>query len=233
MADVVIGIDQSLTAAGIVAIDVDTAKVVHSTVIRSKPGPDRYTKLYEGYMSFFILIDHTLGHTVRQIIRENHAFGSEYGREAMGAAAAICDMAIWDHFKRGSPSAVIQQLKKFAGNGKMKKDEVRLAVYKKWDQEFKSNDEVDAYVLARIARGLYVDPSTVNHLAYEREVLDKIKDNEWPPQTSKSSRPEKSPSSGSSPTPALRRLRRPSPTPSTTTGRSSSGPSGRVRSTRR
>ncbi len=43
------------------------------------------------------------------------------------------------------------RLKKFAcGKGNAKKDEIRLAVYKRWGFEAPTNDEVDAYVLARI-----------------------------------------------------------------------------------
>jgi hypothetical protein len=36
------------------------------------------------------------------------------------------------------------------GRGNTKKDEVRLAVFKRWSFEAKTNDEIDAYVLARI-----------------------------------------------------------------------------------
>lgn len=231
---VAIGIDQSLTASGLVAIDIETCEVVHSFVLRSKPGPDRYTKIYEAYIAFFILMVDTLGHEVVQVVRENHAFSSKYGREAMGAAAAIADMAIWDKFNKAAPEVVIQQLKKFAGKGNMKKDEVRLAIYKKWGVEFKSNDECDAYVLARIARGLYVGPA--DHLAYEQEVLAKIKDNQWAPQqtpTSQSSRSKMDPSSESRTRRVRRRSPEPSPRPSTTATRSGSGRSVRVRSTKR
>lgn len=44
-------------------------------------------------------------------------------------------------------------LKKFVGGkGNAKKDQVRLEVYKRWGYEHKSDNVVDAYVLAQIAR---------------------------------------------------------------------------------
>lgn len=232
MADIAIGIDQSLTSAGLVAINVETCEVVHAKVLRSKPGPDRFTILYEGYIAFFILMQDTLGHTVRQTIREHHAFGSEYGREAMGAAAAIVDMAHWDKFKKGLPHAATTQVKKFCGASK--KDQMRLKAFQKWGVEFKSNDEVDAYVLARIGRGLYV--SQADHLQYEQDVLDQIKDNEWPPQptpTSSSSRSKMAASSVSRTRRVLRPSPEPSAKPSTTGTKSASGRSVRVRSIKR
>lgn len=46
-------------------------------------------------------------------------------------------------------------LKKFAcGKGNAKKDEVRLAVYKRWGFEHASNDAVDAYALAKVAEAV-------------------------------------------------------------------------------
>jgi hypothetical protein len=53
------------------------------------------------------------------------------------------------------------------GDENVPKDNVMLAVYKKWDAEFTSNDLADAYTLARIAYA--VDNGA--DLEYEKAVL--------------------------------------------------------------
>ncbi len=45
-------------------------------------------------------------------------------------------------------------LKAFVGKGSAKKDEVRLLAFKRWGVEHASNDAVDAYVAAQVARAI-------------------------------------------------------------------------------
>ena len=69
---------------------------------------------------------------------------------ALGELGGVIKCAL---FEERQPYIVVPpaRLKKFAcGKGNAKKDEVRLEVYKRWGFEAPSNDEVDAYVLARI-----------------------------------------------------------------------------------
>jgi len=64
-------------------------------------------------------------------------------------------------------------LKKFVtGSGAAKKDQMRLAVYKKWGYEHDSDNVVDAYALARL--GL-VYAGTVPANKMERELLKKLR----------------------------------------------------------
>ena len=64
------------------------------------------------------------------------------------------------------------QLKMYAlGSGKGGKDEIRLAVFKNWNEEFKTDDECDAFVLARMCRDLY---EGVEVTKYRADVLDKV-----------------------------------------------------------
>ncbi|MGI4990996.1 crossover junction endodeoxyribonuclease RuvC (plasmid) [Halobacteriovorax sp. GFR7] len=66
------------------------------------------------------------------------------------------------------------QLKQFClGKGVGGKDEIRLGLYKKWRKEFKTDDECDAYVLARMALG-FADPNCFVSTKYEQDVLDKV-----------------------------------------------------------
>lgn len=64
-------------------------------------------------------------------------------------------------------------LKKFAaGSGAAKKDQMRLAVYKKWGFENPSDNVVDAYALAKLGVCLagWLDPAT----EYESEVVRQV-----------------------------------------------------------
>lgn len=62
-------------------------------------------------------------------------------------------------------------LKKFAtGKGNAKKDQIMLAVYKRWGYDSKTNNIADAFVLAKIAERLFFDqPDEIP--AYQQEVL--------------------------------------------------------------
>jgi len=60
-------------------------------------------------------------------------------------------------------------LKMFAtGKGRAEKDEIRLAVFKRWGFEAETNDEIDAFVLAQMAR-CTVEPDC--YTAQQREVV--------------------------------------------------------------
>ena len=64
-------------------------------------------------------------------------------------------------------------LKKFVlGKGVGKKDEIRLGVYKRWSFEHKSDDVVDAYALAQMARAL-LDPNGTKLTKPQIEALGK------------------------------------------------------------
>jgi len=73
------------------------------------------------------------------------------------------------HYIEVAPSA----LKKFAGcKGNAKKDELSVAIYKRWGFEHPSDNVRDAYVLAQIARALHED---VPLIGPQREVTEALK----------------------------------------------------------
>jgi crossover junction endodeoxyribonuclease RuvC len=63
------------------------------------------------------------------------------------------------------------QLKKYAG-AKLKQD-IKLEVYKRWKFEHRSDDVVDAYVLAQIGRGLEDMP--LDLIRPQQEVLEALR----------------------------------------------------------
>lgn len=67
-------------------------------------------------------------------------------------------------------------LKKFvAGKGTgVKKNEMLLKTYRKWGVEFTDDNAADSYGLAQVVRYMVLPPMDV--LAYETEVLEKLKD---------------------------------------------------------
>jgi crossover junction endodeoxyribonuclease RuvC len=63
------------------------------------------------------------------------------------------------------------QLKKYAG-AQLKQD-IKLAVWKRWQFEHRSDDVVDAYVLAQIGRGL--DDMPLDLIRPQQEVIEVLK----------------------------------------------------------
>lgn len=71
------------------------------------------------------------------------------------------------------------QVKKFAtGKGNMKKEFMPLEVHKRWGVQFRSHDETDAYVLARLAEAILLVQISQENLSkytqFQQEVLRQL-----------------------------------------------------------
>lgn len=89
-------------------------------------------------------------HRPKLVVIEGYAFGRPNQMAALGELSGVVKCSL---FEMQQPYLIVPptRVKKFAcGRGNAKKDEVRLEVYKRWGFEAPTNDEVDAYVLARI-----------------------------------------------------------------------------------
>lgn len=148
----VIGLDLSLTSTGAVVISPGGEwgrgqgdPHTESMVIKSKfKGEARLEHLREQVMALVGFNQPDL------IVIEGYAFGRP---NAMAPLAELGGVIKHSLYVAGWPFIVVPptRAKKFAcGKGNAKKDEVRLGVYKRWGFEAPTNDEVDAYVLARI-----------------------------------------------------------------------------------
>lgn len=91
---------------------------------------------------------------------ENYAFARTNQAHQVGELGGVIRVALYE---AGIEYVLVtpNQLKKFAtgkGGGKDggKKEDVKLGVYKHWGKEFPSNDEADAFVLAKIGEALIV-----------------------------------------------------------------------------
>lgn len=155
-----VGIDPSLTSTGVVILN-DDAEIIDSMVI--KPKKKDAARLIEIELALWELLPNN-------VALEGYAMGSRYGREAAGELGGVIRRAL---YLQGSTYVVVPpaSLKKFAAKGNAKKDEVRLEVYKRWGVEFETNDEVDAYVLARIAYAKFHGDDLIKR---QQEVIDKL-----------------------------------------------------------
>ena len=139
----VMGLDLSLTSTGVVLLKSDGTS--QSMTIKSKFREEaRLADLREKIMVAVKL------HRPGLVVLEGYAFGRPNAMAALGELGGVIKCAL---FEERQPFLIVPptRLKKYAcGRGNTKKDEVRLAVFKRWGFEAPSNDEVDAYVLARI-----------------------------------------------------------------------------------
>ena len=103
---------------------------------------------------------------------EGYSFGSNSGKAfTIGELGGVVRLLLSD---LDIPTIIMppSNVKQFAtSSGTSKKDQMMLAVYKKWNEEFKSDNECDAYVLARIARAFYFRDGSLTE--YQRKVMKK------------------------------------------------------------
>jgi hypothetical protein len=143
----------------------------------------RYTSKHKGIDRLIDIggwMDQTLGevtaYDVGMVCLEGYAPNSKWGREVAGELCGMVKMELRTLFPDPVcyPTVVApSMLKKFVtGTGNAKKDQMMMATYKKWGFEAKTNDEADAYGLARVAAAILgIDQPG---LAYERDVLSRL-----------------------------------------------------------
>ena len=140
-----LGIDLSLTGTGLSVVDGEDLIFSECYKPKNKSGPDR-----------LIEIRHKVSETIDKyqpglICLEGYSFGSR-GRAVFQTGELGGLVRVLLH-KTGIKWIEIppSQVKKFAtGMGNCGKDIVLQQVYKRWGMEFKTSDEADAFILAKI-----------------------------------------------------------------------------------
>lgn len=163
----VIGLDVSSTSTGVVVID-GNDKVLVADAWKPKSSLcviDR--AIYMGEQLMSLLEQHEIAHAVV----EGYGFSSQ-SLAPQAETKGILKMVL-RRMGVGWRNVAPTQLKKYVGG--QQKEDVKLAVFKRWGFEHKSNDVVDAYVLARIAQAL-VYPGLVELTKPQKEVLAKLSD---------------------------------------------------------
>lgn len=177
---VAIGIDASLTSFGLSAVSPED----HYTM-RFQPklrGVMRVDEIYEFVYDTVASLNALLD--VRHIVMEDYAPGVQGRRHAIGEGGGATKLALLHCFSEdrlGFPTLVSPTaLKKFVtGKGTAKKNEMLLAVYRKWGIEFSNDDMCDAFALGRLGLAIL---SGQTETAYEAAVLTALETHtEWVP----------------------------------------------------
>lgn len=165
------GIDLSLSSTGIVIFN--SSGDIVETYVKSAGSEKLYKHSEERYHTFIESIKNILiRHEVAVVFVEGYSFASVFQSHQLFEIGALLRDAC---YVMDVPIIKIPPttVKKFVtGKGNSKKDVMRLGVYKKWKVEFETNDEVDAYAIARVGEGLLFSEKlkTVS----EREVITTI-----------------------------------------------------------
>lgn len=164
-----VGIDASLTGTGVVALSNFSGLSMH-TRIESK-----YTEVKR-----LIDIEDRLKRILDNLILtdlvliEGYSFGSK-GKSVyqIGELGGVIRRMLHRKMIRWievTPS----QVKKFAtGKSQAKKELMIMHVYKRWNVEFSTSDEADAYVLAKIGQALLGDKEQLTQ--YQMEVIMELR----------------------------------------------------------
>jgi len=164
---VAIGIDQSFGGFAITAIDKDQNYYTEVRKIEGT-GVERLSQARSFLIGFLDRYE------VEAVAMEGYAFGSQMAHMA-GELGGMIRIALFDKYRSDNPKAAFPiivpptSLKKYVtnkGTG-VKKNQMLLAIYKKWDVEFTSDDAADSYGLARIALNKH-------DFEYEKQVYDKL-----------------------------------------------------------
>jgi len=165
--NVYIGIDQSYSGFAITAIDKEGN---YYTEVVSIEG----TGVERLHRARFFLLGFVNRYIVEAIAIEGYAFGSQMANMA-GELGGMVRLALYDNYRFVNEASAFPlvvpptSLKKYiTGKGTgVKKNQILLSVYKKWDVEFTDDNAADSYGLARIARNCH-------DFEYEIEVYEKL-----------------------------------------------------------
>jgi len=164
---VAIGIDQSYSGFAITAIDKKDKYYTEVYKVEGN-GIERLHKARAFMLGFVNNFE------VSAVAMEGYAYGSQMANMA-GELGGMIKLALYDNYRFVNVPAAFPiivpptSLKKYItakGNG-IAKNQILLAVYKKWDVEFTDDNAADSYGLARLAANRH-------DFEYEKEVYDKL-----------------------------------------------------------
>ena len=180
-APLVIGIDASLTSTGLVALGVQTGECASVGLVQpTSTGVLRLAQIRSGLKNWLAALPGPVAH----IAMERYGFESQ-SAFSIGEGGGVVKLLLLETFEAPVcfPSLPApNQVKKFvtgSGGTSVSKDRMRLEVYKRWGFEHTSNDAVDAYAIAQIARALVSLPQEATQ--FQQEVIHSM----WHPPKKK------------------------------------------------
>lgn len=157
---VAIGIDQSLTGFALSAVSKESPNK-HITWVYKSPyfGIERLVDIRQWLVDTLDYVHEK--HEVMDVAMEGTVLAS-HAALILGELSATVRLALYDYYveeKGKFPLKVPPMtLKKYAaGKGNAKKQEMLLQIYKRWGIEFRDDNAADAYALARLSAGIFID----------------------------------------------------------------------------
>jgi crossover junction endodeoxyribonuclease RuvC len=139
----IMGIDPSLTGCGLVLLT-DGFLKVRKTV--STPASDergkRLDEISEEVASFILLFKPDV------IAIEGYAFGSQFNREEMGEVGGVIKRTIWSSGIEFHIWPNTSWKKVVLGKGNVKKEDVKLPVFQRYNVELSDMNQVEAFCVA-------------------------------------------------------------------------------------
>jgi crossover junction endodeoxyribonuclease RuvC len=170
MTNYYVGIDPSLTGTGLVVLD-EKCSIICQTVISSKlKGIPRLIdieeSLSEELCKFF--------GDIKETFYENYSFGSRLGQAfSLGELGGVLKKFLVDNDVEYTVIAPASLKKFVTGKGNIKKEQMLLQIYKRYNQEFDNNNLGDAYGLAMFAYK-YHNKDKIKLTQFEKEVIERI-----------------------------------------------------------
>lgn len=169
-----LGLDLSLVHTGVALLE--DGKQVLRTGIKTKPTKekrpiDEIKRIQSIVDSIMEIVNE---HNPDVVVLEGIAFMSR-NSTALAQLAALNYMIRAELMKKGIGFLIVAptSLKKFAtGKGNAQKDEVMLAVYKRWGVSILDNNECDGYVLAQIGLAIKDDDRKITGV--QKDVISLI-----------------------------------------------------------
>ena len=169
----IIGLDLSLTGTGISVLTNLGAKTNVVKTSSKQPMMDRYKQILAS-----VLATADVGTSL--YIIEGYSFGSFMKSSSLSNLMELGGIIKYELSLKGAPFYVVPPtvLKKFiTGKGNAKKEDMKLALYKKYEFEFETSDEADAFALSILGAGIIKlkTPYTQNQITKpENECIQKI-----------------------------------------------------------
>ena len=173
----IIGLDLSLTSTGVSVYSISENTIITESIKTSNK--NSYMQRYRIILDRITEIDHFIVPAAIYFI-EGYSFGSFGKSSSMSNLIELggiikYDLTNRERFYIDVPPTV---LKKFVtGKGNAKKEDIKLALYKKYHKEFKNSDEADAYALTMFGLKYLALASNFNNntTAAEKECILKVR----------------------------------------------------------
>lgn len=169
----VVALDVSLTSTGYARIRMEDPLTTFVQAIQTDPKESRLQR-------HRTILQKVVAGVAKHdwVFIEDYAWGIMKGSSlvTLGELNGLLKYVLWQYSaEHREPIPVnISVIKKWAGAEK--KDQMKLSVYKKWKQEFKTDDELDAFVLADLGWHLLGQKPLRKLWGWERDLIKKFQE---------------------------------------------------------